>query len=95
MSGSEVASAPGETPDLYEAFPLLSQGQSDALDAYGQRRRTEADAVLFREGDPHSDLFVILAGEVAIVEGYGVDERVTRLSGGLDERIDSDVVVHD
>ena len=34
-------------------------------------------------------------GEVAIVEGYGVDERVTRLSGGLDERIDSDVVMHD
>ena len=27
--------------------------------------------MLFREGDKHYDFFVVLAGKVAIVEGYG------------------------
>jgi thioredoxin reductase (NADPH) len=37
--------------------------------------------VLFREGDPACDFFVILAGKVAIVEGYGGDERVISVHG--------------
>ena len=82
MSVPEVGpDPPGETPDLYGAFPRLSQGQIDALTAYGQRRRTETGEVLFREGDPSCDFFVILAGEVVIVEGYGSDERVISVHG--------------
>ena len=62
---------PLETPDLYGAFPKLSlPGQIDASAAYGQRCPTEAGEVLFRVGDPRGDFFVILVGNVAIVEDY-------------------------
>jgi thioredoxin reductase (NADPH) len=70
-----------ETPDLNGAFPRLSQEQIGALAAYGRRRRTQPGEVLFREGDPGCDFFVILAGKVAIVEGYGGDERVISVHG--------------
>src|SRR3984893_1794338 len=48
---------------------------------HGNRRRTEPGEVLFREGDPGCDFFVILSGKVAIVEGYGADERVISVHG--------------
>jgi thioredoxin reductase (NADPH) len=82
MSPPDVESdPPEETPDLYGAFPRLSQSQVDALAVYGRRRPIEAGEVLFREGDPRCDFFVILAGKVAIVEGYGGDERVIGVHG--------------
>src|ERR1700694_5370342 len=70
-----------ETPDLYGAFPRLSNEQIEALAAYGERRRTQPGEVLFREGDPESDFFVVLDGKVAIVEGFGEDERVISVHG--------------
>jgi thioredoxin reductase (NADPH) len=60
-----------ETQDTSGAFPRLDGGQIRALEAYGERRRTERGDVLIREGDTDYDFFVILAGKVAIVEGYG------------------------
>jgi thioredoxin reductase (NADPH) len=60
-----------ETEDTSGAFPRLDDGQISALEAQGERRRTERGDVLFREGDPQYDFFVVLAGKVAIVEGYG------------------------
>jgi thioredoxin reductase (NADPH) len=59
----------------------LSQRQIDALANHGQRRHTQAGEVLYQEGDPDCDFFVILAGKVAIVEGYGGDERVIGVHG--------------
>jgi thioredoxin reductase (NADPH) len=70
-----------ETPDLYGAFPRLSEAQIEALAAHGYRRGTQPGEVLFREGDPSCDFFVILAGKVAIVAGYGGDERVISVHG--------------
>jgi thioredoxin reductase (NADPH) len=70
-----------ETPDLYGAFPRLTPEQIEALTAYGERRRTRQGEVLFREGDPESDFFVILEGKVAIVEGSGDEERVISVHG--------------
>jgi thioredoxin reductase (NADPH) len=70
-----------ETPDLSGAFPRLSAEQIEALATHGNRRRTEPGEVLFREGDPGCDFFVILSGKVAIVEGYGADERVISVHG--------------
>jgi thioredoxin reductase (NADPH) len=70
-----------ETPDLYGAFPRLTDEQIEAVAAYGVRRRTQPGDVLFREGDPESDFFVILEGKVAIVEGFGEDERVISVHG--------------
>jgi thioredoxin reductase (NADPH) len=70
-----------ETPDLYGAYPRLSEAQIGALAARGHRRRTQPGEVLFREGDASCDFFVILAGKVAIVTGYGGDEQVISVHG--------------
>jgi thioredoxin reductase (NADPH) len=70
-----------ETPDLYGAFPRLSEAQIEALAAHGHRRSTQPGEVLFREGDPSCDFFVVLAGKVAIVAGYGGDEQVISVHG--------------
>jgi len=66
---------------VYGAFPRLSEAQIEALAAHGHRRPTHPGEVLFREGDPSCDFFVILAGKVAIVTGYGGDEHVISVHG--------------
>jgi thioredoxin reductase (NADPH) len=71
-----------ETKDTSGAFPRLDEGQIRALEAHGERRRTERGDVLFREGDPRYDFHVILAGKAAIVEGYGSGhERIIGVHG--------------
>ena len=60
-----------ETQDTSGAFPRLDEGQIRALEEQGERRRTQRGDVLFREGDRSYDFHVVLAGKVAIVEGYG------------------------
>jgi thioredoxin reductase (NADPH) len=72
-----------ETPDLHGGYPRLSEAQIAALEAAGQRSRTDAGDVLFHEGDPTGyDFFVVLDGRVAILEGYGApDERWIAIHG--------------
>lgn len=81
LEGSETGPEAPETPDHSGAFPRLSPTQIETLSAHGERRTTEAGDVLFREGDPSYDFFVVLAGKVAIVAGYGHEERVIALHG--------------
>src|ERR687893_2555254 len=77
----EAASLP-ETPDLDGAYPRLSQAQVATLEANGERRPVHSGEVLFVEGDPSASFYVLLAGRVAVVEGYGTDEqRVVRVHG--------------
>ena len=68
-----------ETPDLHGAYPRLSDAQIAALAALGERRRTQPDQLLFREGDRNCDFFVVLAGKVATVEGP--EERIIAVHG--------------
>lgn len=70
-----------ETSDLSGAFPRLNQQQISLLERFGHRRSTGAGDVLFSEGDPGCDFFVILAGKVAMIEGHGRDERVMSIHG--------------
>jgi thioredoxin reductase (NADPH) len=71
-----------ETPDDGGAFPRLSDEQIELLARHGERRPTRAGDVLYREGDKATDFFVILAGMVEVVEGYGTpQERVIRVHG--------------
>jgi thioredoxin reductase (NADPH) len=60
-----------ETPDRYGAYPRLSDEQIAVLAGHGVRRPTVPGETLFRDGDTRCDFFVILAGKVAVVEGYG------------------------
>jgi thioredoxin reductase (NADPH) len=71
-----------ETPDLYGAYPRLSEGQIAAIAAHGTQRAVRPGDVLFREGDAGPDFFVIQAGLVKVVEGFGTpDERRISVHG--------------
>ena len=71
-----------ETPDIYGAYPRLSDAQIASLAALGQRRSVQPDEVLFREGERDCDFFAVLAGTVAVVEGRGTpEERVISVHG--------------
>jgi thioredoxin reductase (NADPH) len=73
---------PAETPDLYGAYPTLSEAQITRLGELGERRPTEQDEILFREGQQNCDFFVVLAGKVAVVEGHGTpEERIIAVHG--------------
>jgi thioredoxin reductase (NADPH) len=63
------------------AFPRLNAGQRAMLRSLGTTRQVQSGEVLFREGDAPYDLFVVESGAVAIVQGYGVDNRVIAVHG--------------
>ena len=63
------------------AFPRLNTGQRAMLRSVGTTRQVQSGEVLFREGDAPYDLFVVESGAVAIVQGYGVDNRVIAVHG--------------
>jgi thioredoxin reductase (NADPH) len=73
--------APEETPDLWGAFPRLSDAQIRALAAHGAPRTFRPGDVLYREGDRDPDFMVVREGAVAVVEGYGGEERVLARHG--------------
>jgi thioredoxin reductase (NADPH) len=66
-----------ETPDLHAAAPRLSDNQLAVLEAEGTRRRVEAGEILFRDGEPTYDFFVILSGKVAVIQDRGCDAERT------------------
>ena len=80
MATTEPVRLP-ETPDLDGAFPRLSEQQLLALEAQGERRRVRQGEVLYREGDERCDFYVVLEGQVAILEGYGGAVRVVAVHG--------------
>ncbi|MER7922968.1 FAD-dependent oxidoreductase [Streptomyces sp. NPDC096057] len=88
MSGDEARPdeaedrVPFETPDIYGAYPRLSDDQVARLAQHGQRRATAAGDVLIREGERCDTFYVVLSGSIAVVEGYGTpDERLLRVHG--------------
>jgi thioredoxin reductase (NADPH) len=64
-----------ETPDPGGAFPRLTDDQIALLREGGRVRRTEAGQVLIAEGQRDRDVIVVLAGKVAVFEGYGTPEQ--------------------
>lgn len=71
-----------ETPDVYGAYPRLSDDQTARLAQHGRRRQVDAGDVLIREGERCEAFYVILSGSVSIVDGFGApDERLLRVHG--------------
>lgn len=70
-----------EPPDRNGAFPRLSEDQRARLRAVGSVRPVEPGDILFSEGDAGYPLFVIESGAVAIVDGYGRENRVVAVHG--------------
>jgi thioredoxin reductase (NADPH) len=75
------AGAVTETPDLYGAYPRLSEPQIRVLEPMGERRPTQPGDVLIREGDQTTYFIVILAGCVEVVAGFGFDSRRVAVHG--------------
>ncbi|MET7390345.1 FAD-dependent oxidoreductase [Streptomyces sp. NPDC005529] len=73
---------PFETPDVYGAYPRLSDDQIARMAEHGDRQRVGPGDVLIREGRPCETFFVVLGGSVAVVEDHGTpDEHVLRVHG--------------
>jgi thioredoxin reductase (NADPH) len=70
-----------ETPDLRGAYPRLDDAQIEFLAAYGDRRAMRVEDTLFREGETSTEFIVILRGKVAVVQGYGEENRIVRVHG--------------
>src|SRR4028118_2350715 len=54
---------------------LLREDQIEILWNYGQTIETEAGQVLFRAGDTSNDFFVILEGEVEVIDDFAGEVR--------------------
>jgi thioredoxin reductase (NADPH) len=70
-----------EPLDRDGAFPRLDSEQRARLRAVGEVRSVAPGDVLFREGDAGYDFFVVESGAVAIVQGYGAENRVIAIHG--------------
>jgi thioredoxin reductase (NADPH) len=70
-----------EPPDRNGAFPRLTEEQRDRLREMGTVRQVEQGEILFRAGDDGYDFFIVESGAVAIVAGYGHDNRVIAVHG--------------
>jgi thioredoxin reductase (NADPH) len=70
-----------EPEDRNGAFPRLGSEQRARLRAAGMVRTVEAGEVLFREGDAGYDFFLVESGAVAIVQGYGHENRIIAVHG--------------
>jgi thioredoxin reductase (NADPH) len=71
----------GEPADRHGAFPRLTDEQRARLLAIGALRAVASGEVLYQEGDAGYDFFVIESGAVAIVAGYGMEDRVIAVHG--------------
>jgi thioredoxin reductase (NADPH) len=70
-----------EPADRHGAFPRLDEEQRARLRAAGEVRAVRPGEVLFAEGDAAYDFFVVESGAVAIVQGYGHENRVVAVHG--------------
>jgi thioredoxin reductase (NADPH) len=70
-----------EPPDRHGAFPRLEDEQRARLRAVGELIDVSPGQVLFHEGDDGYDFFVVESGAVAIVRGYGQENRVIAVHG--------------
>jgi thioredoxin reductase (NADPH) len=55
--------------------PALREDQTEILGQYGKWRNTEAGQVLFRAGDTQNDFFVVLEGEVEMIDDFAGEAR--------------------
>jgi thioredoxin reductase (NADPH) len=55
--------------------PALREDQTEILGQYGKWRNTEAGQVLFKAGDTQNDFFVVLEGEVEMIDDFAGEAR--------------------
>src|SRR5215210_3313451 len=55
--------------------PALREDQTEILGRYGNTRKTQAGQVLLRAGDTQNDFFVVLEGEVEVIDDFAGEAR--------------------
>ena len=55
--------------------PTLREDQVEVLRRYGETRKTQVGQVLFRAGDTTNDFFVVLEGEVEMIDDFANEAR--------------------
>ncbi|MBV7536744.1 FAD-dependent oxidoreductase [Duganella sp. sic0402] len=53
----------------HQIFPTLSESQFDVLLRYGERKHFAAGTVLFRQGERHISMYVIISGAIEVERG--------------------------
>ncbi|RPH72512.1 MAG: FAD-binding protein [Myxococcaceae bacterium] len=59
-----------------QIFPTLTESQLQRISRYGTRRTVQDGEILFRQGDEGTHFFVILRGELDIVQPHGEGETL-------------------
>lgn len=70
-----------ETPDRDGLFARLTSDQMAALSQHGELRQVVAGEPLFGDGEPGADFVVVISGALAVVDGYGQENRVRGVHG--------------
>ncbi|MRW86651.1 FAD-dependent oxidoreductase [Pseudoduganella sp. FT26W] len=65
----------------HQIFPTLSEDQFDVLLRYGERQRFAAGDVLFRQGDRHIPMYVIISGSIEIERGSALGSTIIGTHG--------------
>ena len=65
----------------HQIFPTLSEDQFDVLLRYGERQRFSAGTVLFRQGDRHIPMYVIISGAIEVERGSALGSTVIGTHG--------------
>jgi thioredoxin reductase (NADPH) len=81
MVDQPIGAGEPESADRDGAFPRLEESQQAKLRALGTIRKVEPGEVLFAAGDASTDFFVVESGAVAIVQGYGAENRIVAIHG--------------
>jgi len=79
--GPPIGTGIEEPQNRHGAFPRLDEEQRARFCAAGELVAVKPGDVLFREGDQGYDFFVVESGAVAIVRGYGDENRVIAVHG--------------
>jgi len=85
MSTPEIPSKDIRESRRHQIFPILNEEQFNVLTQYGEHRRFKAGEVLYREGNRHVPMYVIISGEIEITRNtVNGPHHVTTLGpGGL------------
>jgi thioredoxin reductase (NADPH) len=65
----------------HQIFPILSEDQFEILLRYGERRHFAAGDVLFRQGDRHISMYVIVSGSIEVERGGPLGSTVIGAHG--------------
>ncbi len=81
MTGEPLGVGVPEPDNRNGAFPRLTDDQLRRFRAAGTSRQVQAGDVLFRDGDPDYNFFVIEEGAAVIVQGYQHENRIVAVHG--------------